>query len=164
MHKIKINFRFVLLLQVVFFLFQGLYSQDTAVIKNGYQKFYYKSKVLSSEGTMRNGQPDGYWKAYYENGKLKSEGNRKNFDLDSLWIFYSEKGQRLLDVNYKDGKKNGIKTTYLEQEMIREMFKNDIKEGFSRYYYPDGKIKMEIRLHISTFAIDLTQPCRRNGD
>jgi antitoxin component YwqK of YwqJK toxin-antitoxin module len=144
MHKIKINFRFVLLLQFSFFLFQGLFSQDTTVIKNGYQKFYYKSKVLSSEGMMRNGQPDGYWKAYYENGKLKSEGSRKNFELDSLWIFYNEKGQRILDVNYKDGKKNGIKTTYLEQEKIQEIFKNDIKEGFTRYYYPDGKIKTEI--------------------
>jgi len=93
---------------------------------------------------MKNGQPDGYWKSYYENGKLKSEGNRKNMELDSLWIFYNEKGERILGVNYKDGKKNGIKTTYVEHEMIREMFKNDVKEGFTRYYYPDGKIKMEI--------------------
>jgi antitoxin component YwqK of YwqJK toxin-antitoxin module len=93
---------------------------------------------------MKNGEPDGYWKSYFENGKIKSEGNRKNFELDSLWIFYNEKGQRILDVTYANGKKNGIKTTYLEKEMIREMFKNDIKDGYTRYYFQDGRVKMEI--------------------
>jgi len=93
---------------------------------------------------MKNGQPDGYWKSYFENGKLKSEGNRKKFEIDSLWIFYNEKGKKILDVYYKEGKKNGIKTTYLEHETVREMFKNDIKDGYTRYYYPDGKVKMEV--------------------
>jgi antitoxin component YwqK of YwqJK toxin-antitoxin module len=127
-----------------FFIIYNAYSQDTAIIRNGVQKFYYKNGVVSSEGTMKNAQPDGFWKSYYENGKLKSEGNRKNFELDSLWTFYNEKGVRILDVYYKNGKKNGIKTTYLEQEIVKETFKNDIKEGFTRYYYPTGKIKMEI--------------------
>jgi len=144
MRKIKTNLKFLIIFHFSFFILNFSFSQDTATIHNGYQKFYYKSGVISSEGIMKNGQPDGYWKSYYENGKLKSEGNRKNFELDSLWIFYNEKEQRILDVNYRDGKKNGIKTTYLEKEMIREMFKNDIKDGFTSYYYPDGKLKMEI--------------------
>ena len=144
MRKINTNFRFLILIHFSIFIFQFSFSQDTATIRNGYQKFYYKSGVISSEGIMKNGQPDGYWKSYYENGKLKSEGNRKNFELDSLWIFYNEKEQRILDVSYRDGKKNGIKTTYLEKEMIREMFKNDVKDGTTSYYYPDGKLKMEI--------------------
>ena len=126
------------------FIFHSSFSQDTATVKNGFQKFHYKNGKISSEGTMKEGQPDGYWKSYYENGKLKSEGNRKNYELDSLWTFYNEKGQRILDVTYKGGKKNGVKTTYLEQEMIREMFKNDIKDGYTLYYYPDGKVKLEI--------------------
>jgi len=137
--------RIIFILQFLVLKALSSFSQDTTItVRNGYQKFYYKSGLLSSEGTMRNGQPDGYWKSYYENGKLKSEGNRKNFKLDSIWIFFNEKGQKILDVTYKEGKKNGIKTTYLEQEKIREMFKNDIKEGYTRYYYQDGKLKMEI--------------------
>ena len=144
MLKIKINLKFLIILNFSFLISSFSFSQDTVAIQNGYQKFYYKSRVVSSEGIMKNGQPDGYWKSYYENGKLKSEGNRKNFELDSLWIFYNEKEQRILDVNYRDGKKNGIKTTYLEKEMIREMFKNDIKDGTTSYYYSDGKLKMEI--------------------
>jgi antitoxin component YwqK of YwqJK toxin-antitoxin module len=144
MRKIKTDLKFLMILNFLFFTFHFSFSQDTATIRDGYQKFYYKSGVISSEGIMKNGQPDGYWKSYYENGKLKSEGNRKNFELDSLWIFYNEKERRILDVSYRDGKKNGIKTTYLEKEMIREMFKNDIKDGYTSYYYPDGKLKMEI--------------------
>jgi antitoxin component YwqK of YwqJK toxin-antitoxin module len=119
-------------------------AQDTVKIRNGVQKFFYKSGILSSQGLMRDGKPDGYWKSYYENGKLKSEGNRKNFELDSLWKFYNEQGRLILDAEYRNGKKNGIKSTYLEKETLRESFKNDIKEGYTRYYYPDGKLKAEI--------------------
>jgi antitoxin component YwqK of YwqJK toxin-antitoxin module len=144
MSKIYNYIRLLLIFHFSFFIFHFSIAQDTSKILNGYQRFYYKTGVVSSEGTMKTGQPDGYWRSYYENGKLKSEGNRKNMDLDSLWVFYNENGARILDVNYKDGKKNGLKTTYVDQEMIREMFKNDVKDGYTRYYYPDGKVKMEI--------------------
>jgi antitoxin component YwqK of YwqJK toxin-antitoxin module len=120
-----------------------LYSQDTASA-DGYRIYHYPGGKISSEGTMKGGKPDGYWKSYFENGKLKSEGNRKNFELDSCWKFYNESGTLVLEVNYRNGKKNGIKTTYLEKEMIRENFKNDIKEGFTRYYYPEGTVKSEV--------------------
>lgn len=66
-----------------------LFGQDT-IVKNGFNKFYYASGNISSEGTMQDGKPNGYWKTYYENGNLKSEGNRKNFALDSTWKFYSD--------------------------------------------------------------------------
>ena len=124
--------------------FHTLYSQDTTKILNGNQRFYYKGGVISSEGLMKDGKPDGYWKSYNENGKIKSEGNRKNFELDSTWKFYNEESKLILEVNYRNDKKNGIKTTYLDKETIRENFKDDVKEGYSRYYYPDGKLKSEI--------------------
>ena len=126
-----------------FFIAHCSFSQDSLKL-NGYQKFYYTTGVISSEGIMKNGNPDGYWKSYFENGKLKSEGNRKNFEIDSTWKFYNEEGKLILEVNYKYGKKNGIKTTYLDKETIKENFISDFKEGYTRYYYPGGKLKMEI--------------------
>ncbi|MCK9421111.1 MAG: hypothetical protein M0Q38_00760 [Bacteroidales bacterium] len=93
---------------------------------------------------IKKGRPEGYWISYYESGKIKSEGNRINFELDSLWKFYNEEGKLILEITYQNGKKNGIKTSYLDKEIIRENFKNDIKEGYTRYYYPDGKIKQDI--------------------
>jgi len=124
-------------------LFSDIYCQDT-IQKNGPCKFYYPNGVLSSEGTLRNGKPDGYWKAYHENGKLKSEGNRRNFELDSLWKFYGPEGNLLVEINYSAGKKNGLKTTWLDKEIVRENFRQDIKEGYTRYYYRNEKIKQEI--------------------
>jgi uncharacterized protein len=135
--------RLILLFYSSFFILHSSFSQDSLKL-NGYQKFYYTTGVISSEGTMKKGQPDGYWKSYFENGKQKSEGNRKNFEIDSTWRFYNEEGKLILEVNYKYGKKNGIKTTYLDKETIKENFINDTKEGYTRYYYPGGKLKMEI--------------------
>jgi len=120
-----------------------MFSQVNEQIE-GLQKFYFQNGKVSSEGTMKSGKPDGYWKSYYENGNLKSEGNRKNFELDSTWAFYNESGKLILEANYKGGKKNGLKISYLDKEIIKENFQNDIKEGYTRYYYPDGKIKLEI--------------------
>jgi len=111
---------------------------------DGYKKFNYPSGNISSEGIIKNGKPDGYWKSYFENGKIKSEGNRKNFELDSCWKFYNEEGKLILEVNYKKDKKNGIKTSYLDKETIKELYHNDIKEGLTKYYDPGGNLKTEI--------------------
>ncbi|MEI6683311.1 MAG: toxin-antitoxin system YwqK family antitoxin [Bacteroidota bacterium] len=130
---------------VVSFLFVcfTVHSQDT-VQKDGFCKFRYPNGKISSEGIIKSGKPEGYWKSYNTNGTIKSEGNRKNFELDSLWKFYNGDGKLLLEITYKAGKKDGIKTSYLDKETIKESFKNDIKEGYTKYYYPDGRIKLEI--------------------
>jgi antitoxin component YwqK of YwqJK toxin-antitoxin module len=121
----------------------SLFSQDSTKL-NGYQKFFYPKGTLSSEGLMINGNPDGYWKSYFENGKLKSEGNRKHFELDSTWKFFNEDGKLILEVEYKNGRKNGIKTTNLDREITKENYRNDIKDGMTRIYSQDQKLKMEI--------------------
>jgi uncharacterized protein len=121
----------------------ALFAQQK-VNPDGYNKFFYENGNLSSEGYIIKGQPDGYWKTYFESGKIKSEGNRKNFLLDSTWVFYSDSGKILLKINYLDGKKNGIRTTYQEDEIVEENFVDDIKQGLTHYYYPDGKLWKEM--------------------
>lgn len=133
----------LLIFNFEFSIFNCSFAQDS-VKTNGYQKFYYGNGKLSSEGNMRNGKPDGYWKSYSENGNLKSEGNRKIFELDSLWKFYNEDGKLILEVNFKNDRKNGIKTTYLDNETVKENFLNDVKDGLTKYFYKDGKLKMEV--------------------
>ncbi len=127
----------------ILFLSFGSYAQDT-ITKNGYNTFYYPSGKISSEGTMKDGKPNGYWKTYFENGVIKSEGFRKNFELDSTWKFYSDSGKLNLCINYKLGKKNGFRTTYLKTETIEEYFKNDVKDSTSYHLYPNGKIKSKV--------------------
>jgi antitoxin component YwqK of YwqJK toxin-antitoxin module len=131
---------------LLFFLFLAInqiFAQDT-IQKDGYRQFFYQNGKVSSEGFLRDGKPDGYWKAYNENGSLKSEGNRKDFELDSLWKFYDSEGKLILEINYLKGKKEGIKKTWIENEIVSEMFSNDIKEGFTTVYFPSGKIRQLI--------------------
>ncbi|MFA4851990.1 MAG: hypothetical protein WC868_09575 [Bacteroidales bacterium] len=120
-----------------------VFAQDTTKT-DGYVVFKYENGKVSSEGVIKEKKPDGYWKTYYENGKLKSEGNRKFFELDSTWKFYNKEGKLILEIDYKKGKKNGIKSTYFENEIVKENFVNDIKEGYTSYYYPDGKIRLTV--------------------
>ena len=93
---------------------------------------------------MRQGKPDGYWKNYYESGILKSEGNRKNFLLDSTWRFYDESGRLVLEINYKNGKKNGYRISFGKDEILKEKFVDDVKQGYSYVLDTTGKIRMEI--------------------
>jgi len=119
-------------------------EQQINTVTNGFAKFYYPGGKLSSEGTMRDGKPDGYWKTYYENGVLKAEGNRKNFLLDSIWKFYDDSATLLVSITYALDKKNGLKTTYRKGEVTSENYVNDIKQGPTTYYYPDGKVRLVI--------------------
>jgi antitoxin component YwqK of YwqJK toxin-antitoxin module len=118
------------------------------IVPNGYNRFYFPTGQLSSEGTMRNGKPDGYWKTYFASGILKSEGNRRNFLLDSIWVFYNEKGDTLQKINYLFGKRNGYTVTYNTNEkddpinfgkiVTKELYVNDKREGLSYSYYNNG--------------------------
>ena len=75
---------------------------------------------------------------------MKSEGNRKDFLLDSLWKFYDEEGKIILEINYEAGKKNGFRITYQGDEVSKENFVNDTKEGPSFILFENGSVKMKI--------------------
>jgi len=119
-------------------------AQENAVEPNGKNVYYYPDGKIASEGLMRDGKPDGYWKTYWENGRIKSEGNRKNFELDSTWTFYDEKGKVNIQISYKNGKKDGIRKTIRDNEVVEENFVNDIKQGPTQTFYADGKIKKSV--------------------
>ncbi|MDP2721259.1 MAG: hypothetical protein Q8O72_00765 [Bacteroidales bacterium] len=111
---------------------------------DGYTVFYSPDSVVVSEGIMVEGKPNGYWKNYYPDGTLKSEGNRKDFQLDSLWRFYNEDGKLVLEIEYIHGKKNGYRTTYQGDEVTREHFENDVKQGHSYLLSINLKVKSKI--------------------
>lgn len=135
----------IFLFFILFSLLSHVYAQNSGdTLRNGYVTFRYPSGQVSSEGTMRDGKPDGYWKTYYENGLLKAEGNRKEYQLEGLWKFYDDSAKLIASIEYRNGFKNGLKTTYRPGETLTETFVNDIKEGPSTYFYPDGKVRLVI--------------------
>jgi antitoxin component YwqK of YwqJK toxin-antitoxin module len=121
-----------------------LAAQDT--IYNGFKKFFYPNGMCASEGNFKNGKPDGYWKNYYETGKIKSDGNRKNNELDSTWNFYSETGKLKTSIQYKGGKKNGFKIMFGSNgnQLTKESFTDDVKQGYSQTNFDSGKAKFLI--------------------
>ncbi len=134
--------RILIIILFISFLYNAK-SQDS-IVQNGHQEFHFPNGKIASEGTMRNGEPDGYWKTYNKEGILKSEGNRKDFLLDSLWKFYDNKGQLVLSVTYREGKKNGIRTTVLPDKILVDSFENDVKNNWNKILYADGKLKLNV--------------------
>jgi len=125
----------------IIILCHSVYAQDKVV--DGYNRFYYSSGKVASEGNFKDGKPDGYWKTYYTTGIKKSEGTRTNYLLDSIWIFYTEKGDTLSKISYLRGKKNGYLVTYGSAAgknylLSKELYIDDKKQGVSYYYLPNG--------------------------
>lgn len=107
--------------------------------------FYHENGDIASEGTLRNGVPDGYWKAYHVNGNIKSEGNRKNEELDSLWKFYDLQGKLYVSITYKNGIKDGPRTTFSEDIKKKiELFADGKRQGRTAHFYPDGSVERTI--------------------
>ena len=110
-----------------------------------FKRFFYENGQVSSEGFMKDGVPDGYWVSYHRNGEKKTEGNRVNNELDGLWKFYNEDGQISVSISYKDGKKDGPRTSFLNNVRIKEEnFETDKRQGFTILYYDSGELFKEI--------------------
>jgi uncharacterized protein len=122
-------------------------AQDNKVVPDGPNTFYHSNGVIASEGIMREGKPDGYWKTYNDKGILTAEGNRVNFELDSTWNFYNDSAKLVLQINYKEGKKDGIRRTFRKDEVLEENFIDDVKHGLTVSYYPDGSVKRTVNFN-----------------
>lgn len=131
--------RYIITLLFIITLSLSIFGQDS-ISKNGYVVLKHDNGKIASEGIMKDGLPDGYWKSYNKKGILISEGNRASFMLDSLWKFYNEDGLLLMTVNYTLGKKNGKKNTFLQNEVIEETYKNNLKVGFEKHFDKNKKL------------------------
>ena len=125
---------------LTFFIFNYCFAQQE-VPSNGYHIFYHANGIKSSEGQLINGQPEGWWKSYNKEGVLISEGNRKNHLLDSTWFFYDKEGNKTLEINYKQGKKEGTRIQYFENEYIVEKWRQDTIVGEVKTYHIDRWLK-----------------------
>ena len=124
----------------IFLIMSNIFAQNQ-VNPNGYNTFYYPNGVKSSEGNMVDGKPEGWWKSYNEKGTLVSEGNRKNSLLDSVWIFYNDSGDTTLVIHYKQGKKDGERIQFFQDERVVEQWINDSLTSPVLAYTPTGKLK-----------------------
>ncbi len=116
-------------------------------------QYFYPNGQVSSEGTMKKGQPDGYWKTYYVTGVIKSQGKRTNYLLDSTWNFYNQSGELVQSISYSIGEKNGYSISYRYDNPLspgqatlvsKELYIKGKREGNSFYYYPTGELRQVV--------------------
>lgn len=131
----------ILLLLTVHYL--GFAQTENSTDSLTFVKYEFDNGQISSEGYLRNGNPDGYWKSYYRTGHLKSEGNRENFMLSGPWKFYDEDGQIQSVIRYVAGMKEGTREYWAPDSVLkREVpYVADEINGTSTYYYPNRDIK-----------------------
>jgi antitoxin component YwqK of YwqJK toxin-antitoxin module len=131
----------------------------------------YSEKKIEEEGFFLNGQKAGLWVTYhsddrnnpkviahYINGKLNGAymeftargqleyiAHHKNGVLDGPFTEFKNT-RKLKTGSYQDGKKHGTFLTYFErsdQVQQEATFKDDLQDGYLRYYNEEGKVTLE---------------------
>lgn len=97
--------------------------------------------IIETVGTI----PDDIIKEYYENGELKEEINYRNGKREGMSKWYYETGVLKGERNYKEDKLDGlIKWYYVTGSLGTDFnYKNGKLEGLTKLYWENGNIKAE---------------------
>ncbi len=95
-------------------------------------------------------------------GKLVSEGVMEGRNRSGEWVYYHEKAKSIMTKEfYVNGKLDGFKITYyLNKKITEELeYKNGKKEGVNNYYSPEGVLLKKLlykndELHGPAFYYD----------
>ena len=115
-------------------------------------EWYYKdgeradgiSRGWYPNGNLKSEQLNGLWIENVEAGMKGIELNMKNGKKDGLFtIFYMQNGQKREEQTWKDGKPDGLRTFWYEngQKKWEETYKDGLWDGLRTYYNEDGSIK-----------------------
>lgn len=133
------------------FLGKLVNSKKDSVWLEWYNNGYKKSKI-----TFKDGLYHGKSYGWYENGNKDYEGEYNNGDGTDLgttgvpkngrtgqWIFYYESKQKLSESKFKNGKIDGVSTTWYEngQKESEGNFIEGKNEGVYSTWYENGQIK-----------------------
>lgn len=164
-----ILFSSVILLYTIAGISQEQFNQiDDKGQRHGiWKKTFPGSEQLRYEGKFNHGKEVGEFRFYCEEckdqptviknfegkndlaevkyftakGKLVSEGKMKAKDRIGEWVYYHKSSKEVMTREfYKNGKMDGIKTTFYPNGKITEeiTYKNGIKEGPNNYYSYNG--------------------------
>jgi len=114
-----------------------------------YQEHEYNfSKYPEFFATINNGEEDGMYREWHENGQKKSEGAYKDGKEDGLWTTYYwyENGQKESEVTYKDGELDGLSTYWYENGQKKEevTYKDGEQDGLWARWHQNGQKKSEV--------------------
>lgn len=135
---------FVIILVFTFLNVRAQMNQtDQNGLKQGHWIRTYPDGSKMYEGIFINGHPAGEFKRFYENGRIKSimifSENGKEADA----VLYYPDGKMASRGKYVNQKKEGkwqfYSSTGGNYLICEQSFVNDLREGISLGFYPDGK-------------------------
>lgn len=106
------------------------------------KKEYYPDGTLRTEYEIVKGKKNGYYKSYYPNGNYNFIAYYKEDSLHGVKTSYYEDGTIHWELNYTYGKEHGLFKKIDERGYKwEEEFKNGLKSGYSKIFYPNGRIR-----------------------
>ena len=99
-------------------------------------------KYLPNEKTSFTGRAE----SFHENGQKEKEVNFKDGKEDGLHSYWYENGQKMEKKNYKDGKQDGLWTAWYEsgQKTLEENYNEGKQDGLETWWYENGQKKWEV--------------------
>lgn len=114
-----------------------------AFSSENYQKNYYDTGELKSEGWLKNGKKVNYWFYYYPNGALESKGHFNNDNKTDYWYHYNVNGKKTEEGHYRNGQKNGWWKIYKKDTIIEVRYKDSQKKGLAIFKVKGQPVKAE---------------------
>jgi antitoxin component YwqK of YwqJK toxin-antitoxin module len=106
--------------------------------KQGLWKRNYPNGRLMYEGNFRNDKPVGEWRRFHENGFIRARLQHSETDT-VVAVLYDEMGKRVAQGIYLGEKKEGLWRYFsADKQISEEHFREGLKSGVSRIFYPDG--------------------------
>ena len=109
---------------------------------NGTGQTWNRGGFVLEEITCVNGKRDGSDTSYYSSGCIKAiQRHIIGIKNGAQQFFYDSTGQLTKEETYLNGKLNGISKEFNRNgdTILFMNFRNDIREGIQREYFPDGK-------------------------
>ena len=133
----------------VFSLYEGSsMERGTGILKEGKKDGLWietspVDRWVISKVIYKNGDPwDGNLINWYENGQNESEVNYKDGKEDGLWTKWYKNGQMEREETYKEGEEDGLGTSWYENgQKSSEGTYKDGKEISFKMWNSDGSVK-----------------------
>ena len=127
---------------------QDVNSVDELGRKQGKWTKKYPNGITMYEGTFKDGKPIGEMKRYFENGTIKAiMVFNESGEYASATLYY-ENGKKSAEGFFLNNQKDSTWKyfSYYTQDLVSEEFyKNGIKHGLEKVYYPDGTLSEQTR-------------------
>lgn len=125
------------------FMYQGYFKDGKPV---GEMRRYYDTGELKAIMFYRENSPCVNTRFFYSDGEIAGEGTYCGNQKDSLWTYYSYYSGAITSTEYyKNGIKQGMERKYYPNGQISEeiMWNNNAKHGVWNQYFDDGTIKLK---------------------